>query len=357
MKLRYKKYLSLIVLLLVIGVFFLPFRIPYAFRATAIVYPVKKWCIKSDQDGNFVGELKNFKTGLIKNITNYKFERGDIASLSLLPVFKNNTFIQQNDTFGYIRSMFVEEKIQKFDNLILVEEAQLISSRTGEKASVVESLLQRLQLSKQQYGLCMKNYERALILFQDSVIPPNEFDNFETEYNNAFTNVNIARSEYESAKTGEKPEEIRLIREKINSYKKELAFYKYLESKYVLTSPFSGKVVIDLYSYNPEEFLCITDTSDYLLYALVKFNHRPYMNFNTNVEFRVPSTETMVTAHIFEISNNVDIIDSRQIVFTMAQIDNPSDLIFPGLTVQCKFICDTITLWEYSKRTLNIFIR
>jgi len=357
MKFRYRKFFLLTILLLFIGVFFLPVKIPFSFRATGIVYPVKKWSLKTDMNGNYEGELKNYKTGVIEDLTSYKFRRGDIARLQLMPYFENNSFVKEGDTLGYIYSKYMDEQIEDLNNNLNVETKLLESSASGEKESILENLNQKLIYAQEQFDLTRKNYDRTKILFQDSLIPQSEYEISESAYENAKTAIQIARSEYEVARTGAKPEDLRLIQERIDSYKNEIEFYNEMKKDYVLKSPFSGKMIFDLYSLNPVEYISITDTSEYILYAPIKFNYRSYLKLNSVVGFTVPGTETSLIARVMEISNNVEFIKTSQVVFTMSQIDDPSDIIFPGLTVQCKFVCDQVSPWEYAKRTLNIFMR
>lgn len=335
----------------------MPVKIPFSFRATGIVYPIKKWSLRTDLNGNYEGELKNYKTGVIEDLTSYKFDRGDIARLSLKHYFVNNSFVKAGDTLGDISSRFMDEKIQNLQHQLDVESRLLESSKTGEKESILENLRQKLIYAEQQFDLTKKEYDRSNILFQDSVIAKSEFEIAETNYENAQTAIEIARSEYEVAKTGVKPEDVQLIEERISSYKKEIDFYNNMKKDYVLLSPFHGKMIFELYSLNPVEYISISDTSGYMLYAPIKFNYRTYLKLDSSVEFTVPGTETTLGAHILEISNNVESINKTQVVFTMSQIENPSDIIFPGLTVQCKFVCDKISLWEYAQRSLNIFMR
>ncbi len=357
MKFRYRKFLLLAIFLLLVGMFFLPIKIPFYFRATGIVYPVKKWSLRTDQNGNYEGELKNYKTGVIEDLKSFKFDRGDIARLSLMPYFVNNSYVKAGDTLGFINSRFMDEKILNLQHQAEIESKLLESSKTGEKESFLENLRQKLIYAEQQFDLTKKDYDRSKVLFQDSVIAISEFEIAESAYDNAKTAISIAKSEYEMAKTGVKPEEIQLIEERILSYTKEIEFYTSMKKDYVLLSPFSGKMIFDLYSLNPVEYISISDTSGYMLYAPIKFNYRAFLKLNSQVEFEVPGTETTLAAHILEISNNVESINKTQVVFTMSQIDNPTDIIFPGLTVQCKFVCDEISPWDYAKRTLNIFMR
>jgi hypothetical protein len=358
MRYRHRKFVALILVLAAIGgLFFLPIKIPFTFRSTALIHPEKKWSLRTDMDGNFFGETKNFKTGAIESSTGFRFERGDIATLSINNYIINNAVVAIGDTLGYLYSRRVEERIQQLENLLAVEQRQLSSSTTGEKVEIINNLRQKMLLAGQQFDLAKKNYERAQVLFQDSVITANQFDQVESQYLTTKINIDITKSEYEIALTGEKPEMISLIREKIERYKREIEFLEETAQQYFLISPISGKLMFSQHSSAQHEYISIIDTSAFIVYVPVRFNYRSYLNYDLRVEFEIPGTEDIIEASIYDISNRIEFINSHQVVFIKAIVDQQSSLVIPGLSVQCKFYGDEITLREYIKRTLNIFLR
>jgi len=356
MRFRFRKYLLLAILLLIIGIFFLPFKVPFSFHATGFIFPIKKWSIKTDLNGNYESELKNLKSGAVEDLTSYKFDRGDIAKLSLIPDLVNNSFVQAGDTIGYITSRFLDEKIQNLQNMIDVESKLLESSVTGQKESILENLRQKLIYAEQLYDFAKINYDRSSALFQDSVIPQSEFDIAKNSFDNAKTSIEIAKSEYEVAQTGVKPEDVKLIEERISSYTKEMYFYRKMKNDYVLISPIAGKIVIDLYSVEPVEYISITDTSEYILYSPIKNMYRVYLKPESKVDFAIPGTNATASAQIIEIGSNAEFIFRNQVVFIISRIENPSDDIYPGLSVEMKYTCDEITIWEYAGRSLSLFL-
>lgn len=354
------------ILLLIIVLFFLPIYIPFSFRTTAIIYPVKKWSLKTDLDGNFVGELKNYKTGVIEDLISYKFERGDIAKLQLKPSLRNNSFVNNRDTLGFIQSQLLDQRIQELENSIEVESKLLASSITGAKQEIIDNLRQKMVNADVNFDFAKKNYERAQILIRDSVISEIEYEVTENQYLNSLSQVEISRTDYKVATTGLKPEDISLIEERIRSLKRELDLSQKLKHDYTLQAPFGGKVIFDLYNMNlnPLDYLSISDTSSYLLYAPIKFNYRSYIDENTAIEFSIPGTDLKMEAQVYEISDNVEllpnglnVVSTTQVIFVFAKINSNSPLVFPGLTVQCRLKCDEILLRDYARRTLNIFLR
>ncbi len=358
MRYLYRKYLALIVFLILIGlVLVIPIKIAFNFRSTALIHPIRQWTLRTDLDGNFYGELKNFSSGAIQLSTSYRFERGDIATLVLSDGLANNIIVEHGDTLGYLYSRLVDERIQKLQNLLAVENKQLQSSATGEKIEIVDNLKQKLTLAEQQYDLSRRNFERSKILYRDSVITTNDFEIAENEYLSSLTNIEIAKSEYEIASTGQKPEEIKLIEEKIASYKNEIEFLEETKKSYLLTSPVSGRMVFNHYLPNQTEYISITDTTAFILYIPVKFPYKAYLSNKMKIHFSIPGATEQLIAEIFDVSDRVEIIKSNQIVFVKALIKTSSPVIVPGLNVECVFMGDDITLKEYIKRTLDIFFK
>lgn len=358
MSYRYKKLIPLALLLLIFGgLFFLPIKVPFSFQSMGLLNPSKKWSLRTDLDGNFYSELKNFQSGVIEQSTSYRFERGDIASLFFSKEIANNASIFKNDTIGMLSSRLVEDRIQKLESEMLVWEQQLQSRKSGEKEAVVEELRQKLIFAQQQFELTQKNFERSQILFLDSLIARDRFELAETEFITAKTNIEIARNSYSAALSGAKPADIMLVEEQILASQKELQFLEETKKKYVLLSPLSGKLVLNQYLPKEIEYMSIIDTTEFILYAPVKFHYRPYLSYDLKIDFTIPGTDETFQATIFDFTEHVEIISSNQVIFVKARISNPPAAVIPGLSVKCKFAGEPVTLREYVKRTLDIFLR
>ncbi|MDO8898051.1 MAG: hypothetical protein Q7V19_10405 [Bacteroidales bacterium] len=358
MSYRYKKLIPLgLVLLILGGLFFLPLKIPFSFQSMGLLNPAEKWIIRTDLDGNFYSELKNFNSGVIVQSTSYRFERGDIASLYFSKDITNNASINKGDTIGILSSRLVEDRIQKLESQMVVWNQQLQSQKSGEKEAVVEELRQKLVFAQQQFELTKKNFDRSQILFLDSLIAREKFESAETEFLTAKTNIEIAQSSYNAVISGAKPEAIRLVEEQILASEKELHFLKETKQKYVLLSPMSGKLVLNQYLPKEIEYMSIIDTTAFILYAPVKFHYRPYLSYELKVDLTIPGTDQTVQAEIFDFTEHVEIISSNQVIFVKARISDPPAALIPGLSVKCKFAGEPVTLREYVKRTLDIFLR
>jgi hypothetical protein len=355
---RYRKYLALILfLVLIAGIWYLPFKVNFKFRSTGWIQPQKKWSLRADLEGNFYGDLINYETGAVELSTSYRFERGDIATLSVREGLANNVIVNAGDTIGYLYSRLVEERLKQLQNLLAVEQKLLQSSSAGEKPEILQNLKQKLTFAEQQFDFARKNYDRSLILYQDSVITATEFELAETDYLSAITNIDIAKSEYEAGLTGSKPEEIRMIEEQIRAYASEIDFLQETKSKYLILSPVTGKIVFNQFIPEQTEYISITDTSNYILNIPVKVQYKPYLISNGSVEFSVPGVSQSFHAKVFDIADNAVLLISTQVFFVKAIVTESSPLVAQGLSVQCTFYGEEITISEYINRSLDIFFR
>jgi hypothetical protein len=357
MRYRLRRYIALIIFLSVIGVlYFLPFTIPFAFSTSTLIYPAKIWSLRSDLEGNFFGEVKNYHTGVIETSTSYRFERGDINNLLVSEKINQNPVIRSGDTIGRLTSRLIDERIEHLENQLAIDRRLLESSKTGEKNEIIDNLHQKKILAQQQLGLAKINFDRIKALYEEEVVPASEFDTAENEYQKALTNVEIADSDYRVASTGQKPEEISVIEERITSYQREIDFLQTTKKEYLIISPLSGKLVINQLMPTPGEYIAIYDTSEYIIYAPIKYRYRPYLSPDMQVEFSLQNSDVKVEADIFNIADRVDNILGSPVILVKARVVPPAGNIITGMSVNATFIGEPVTLREYIKRTIEIFI-
>jgi len=129
------------------------------------------------------------------------------------------------------------------------------------------------------------------------------------------------------------------------------------KKEYLIISPLSGKLVVNQFFQTQGDYISIYDTSEYILYVPVKYRYRPYLDPKMRISFTIQSTDEVVEAQIFTISDRVDQIFGNQVIFVKAKVFSANNSVLTGLSVQAKFYGEPITLREYIKRTIEIFIR
>ncbi len=340
-----------VILILLLVVMFLPINVPYSFEATALVYPSREWYLNKGQDDSYVSELHDLKTNVIMNLKGYKFERGDIAEVYIKEGLKSGDFITQDDTIAFIHSYFIENEIIQLENLKDVELATMNTSTVGQKQELIDEQKQEVHYAEQQQVLAEKNYNRQLSLFNDSVISLAEFEIYETSFKLAKTNVEIEQSELNSLMTGEKQEDIRLIQQKIDSYTREIETLDKLKDQYYIKSPIDGVVN---FKSALNGILTVSDTSQFLLKIPVKMYNIQYLDRISAIRFSIPGYNDKIDASFIDLDENVNLMSNQQMVIAKALIEGKARKIYPGMAVQCKVMCDEITIFEFLKRGIHL---
>jgi len=355
---RFKRYIPLVIFLCVIGaLLFIPVKVPFSFRAVGLIHPVKKWSLKTDFDGNYVSELRNYSQGIAESIISYRFERGDIASLIVNPAIIDKKSISMNDTVGIISSRFVLEQIYQKENQIAIEIKLLQSSVSAEKDEIIEELRQKVNLATHAFDYASAQFERIELLYNDSIIATTEYETGEANFLTSKSDLEIARAAYNTALTGVKPGEARLIEEKIKTLQNELDFLKQTNDSYKLLSPIGGQLEFNAAMNETGEYISIIDTNSFIIYAPVKLQFLPYLTKDFKMSFIINGTQKTMGATIYEIGNKLENIGSQQVVFIKARVSDPSQIIVNGLKVDCTFSGNDIALREYIKRTLKIYLQ
>ncbi|MCD4683319.1 MAG: HlyD family secretion protein [Bacteroidales bacterium] len=340
-----------VILVLLIVVMFLPIKVPYSFEATALVFPSREWYFNKGQDDSYVSELHDLKTNVIINLKGYKFERGDIAEVYIKEGLKSGDFITQSDTIAYIHSYFIENEIIRLENLKDVELASLDANTVGQKQEQIDEQEKEVAFAKQQLVLEEKNYNRQLKLFNDSVISLAEFEIFDNGYQLAEINVQIESSELLTLKTGRKPEEIKYIHQKINSYSREIETLNNLKQQYYIKSPISGVVN---FNSTLNGILTVSDTNQFMLKIPVKMYNIQYLDRISAIRFSIPGYNDKIDASFIDLDENVNLMSNQQMVIAKALIEGKIQKVYPGMAVSCKVMCDEITIFEFLKRGIHL---
>jgi hypothetical protein len=301
-------------------------------------------------DDSYTTELKNFKTDEIGHLKGYKFDRGDVAEVIINSDLKAGDYVTTDDTIAYIHSFYVENEIVRLKNLKEVEEASLASNLAGEKRELIESANQRYEFSKQQLNLEEKNFNRQKILFEDSIISEAEFDLAENTYMLAKINVQIAKNDLSSLQTGQKSEEIKMIEQQIKAYQKEIDKLEQLEKQYYIQSPING-----ILSFNSvlNGVVTVSDTSKFVLHIPVEVHNIQYVNRISAIRFSIPGHDEKTEATFIGLDDNVNLLLNQQMIMARAEINLGLNKVYSGMAVQCRVICDEISLFNFLKRGIQ----
>jgi hypothetical protein len=295
--------------------------------------------------------MQNFETNVLSHIKSYKFERGDISEVLIDTDIMGGDWTGAGDTIAYINSYFIENELIKLENLKGIEEGKLVAGRVGEKQAIIKQAEQEYNFAERQLELEKKNYDRYLKLYLDSIISIAEYEVYENTYELASINVEIAYNELISAKTGVKHEDLNVIRQKIESYDREITNYNKLKGQYYIIPPIGGIVTFNDVANG---ILSIRDTSKYILKIPVKVNNVQYLNRISGIRFSIPGYNDKVDASFIDLDENVSLFSDQQLVMAKAVIAGGQFKLYPGMAVQCNVLCDNITILNFLRRSIQL---
>ena len=102
-----------------------------------------------------------------------------------------------------------------------------------------------------------------------------------------------------------------------------------------------------------ESIITVSDSSKFILKIPVKVHNLQYLKTITAIKFSVPGYDDIIDASFIDLDENVNFQANQQMVVAKALI-NTNFKIYPGMAVQCKVICDEITIFEFLKRGIHL---
>ncbi|MBN3033982.1 MAG: hypothetical protein JW861_00200 [Bacteroidales bacterium] len=286
----------------------------------------------------------------VYGLKNYRFERGDIASVFMAQACKQPGIVNKGDTVGIIKSHFLENEILRLENLKMVEIANRDMESTGEKEEIKRQAEQQVQIALEQLELERKNYSRQKILFEDSIISQAEFDLAENTYRLAEINHQVARTALDALVTGSKPAVINLVNERIAGYEREIRKMKSLKDEYFLVSPLTGALQ---FSHVTPDIFSVSDTSGLIVKCMIHPKYIPFLKEVTGIEVEIQGNGQAVPAVWIGEEESITLVDGSNPLIVRAMLPNHPEGWHSGMHVTCTIICQKISIFEYFKRNIT----
>jgi hypothetical protein len=230
-----------------------------------------------------------------------------------------------------------------------VANSLLNQSLSGEKESLIKEAKDNLDLAVKKTELDKKVFFRKQKLHEKGLISDEEFEISQTTLELDETAVKVAEAQLQTVLTGEKKEQIDLIKTQITALQKQIIILEKKSAGFNLISPINGFV-----KWIPEgdTLLVISDTSAYVISFAVPLPNKNYMNSKTCIKVIHPSG-TEITAESQRLDNSIEYLSFKPVVLALAVIKRSQSNLMPGLMVECKVECGSIPIFEHIKRIFN----
>ena len=330
-----------------------PIKVPYAIKVPGKIMPAQEWVLERGVDGRLISCLHDFRKGTTRSYSVTQFERGDAMSFTLSPSIAQNAVISTDSIVGWIYSNDLEHRLAELRGELSVSDASLISFRNGEKRSIVHEAEQRLIYAKKQAEEHRKVLERQSVLYAYKIITKEEYEQVVGEAELLSVNIDIAEAQLESARTGEKPEELEIVQSRINALKGEIAALQKKLNMFTITSPISGRITS---GFSGDTLLIVADTTNYVIFMPVKWHEKQYFSLHQEMEFSFIKIPGEGHGEMINVEKTIQYIQGEPVVLATALVINDSQPVFTGIIAQCVIDCQPVTLFEYMKRKIKALI-
>jgi biotin carboxyl carrier protein len=328
----------------------LPIRFPSVVSSYADISAAHQWTVERGPTGQLITHTVDYRTGMSGSFHASNFEAGSSISFSLSPWLRPGQRVRAGDTLGTASSSQMQERLVSLQGQLATAEGALAVNAAGSKSAVVEAAQQRLQSAKRRREDYQPTVERTQSLFEQQLVPPNEYDRVMSAAHTMDDAIAINQADVAAAQSGAKPEELALAQARIASLKNEIAATNQQAAGYTIIAPMNGT----LWS-NPSgsTLLTISDPAQYV--ALVPIRWSDYARVAATPEARVmiAGFSRPVQGRIVALEHEVSTHGAQRVVMATALLDAPPKDLLPGSVARCKVVCSPMTAVEYGRFVLH----
>jgi hypothetical protein len=320
-------------------------KVNYSISSRAVFMPALEYNLIRTPDGNLITTLKDNSVGVVKNYGISQFSRGDVVQFMVADDLIKNQKVNAGDTLGWILSNEQQKVLIQLKGELGILKAELDFYTTGQKPEDIQTSKEQWELAKEQLEIQKKLIKRNTKLFNDSVIPQQEYD---IQLNNLKVKeieVAIAEAKYLSISTGQKKEQERLILAKIKNIESQITQVSTRLAYFTFTTPISGMLIAQrgMDTIFGGNVITIGNNDKWIGLVPVQLKERAFIHVGDTIK------NNNNYGKIISMDNSVKIIDARQAFYVTIEWISKND-IMPGAINEVSIIGEKITIADYLLR-------
>ncbi|MCP4583424.1 MAG: hypothetical protein GY839_17585 [candidate division Zixibacteria bacterium] len=339
-----------VIILITAAILFIPMKLPYTVTGSGKIMPSQRWALVRGNDGQLLTSMVDYKSGLCDGYSVLQFAREGAMNLSIDPAVINRGNISKGDTVGAIYSSETEESLAELEGQLAGARALLAVEQGGRKESVIREFEQRLIHAQDKASEHQKILNRLKSMVQGDLISQQEYEISLGQARLLDIEISIAESQLAAVKTGDKPEQIELIKAQIKATQNDLdALYKRIES-FSIISPLNGKISR---MYTSDTLLVVSDTSSYVAIMPVEWKNSQFIKRGQTVDICPHGSISEVKGVLLNRGDEVQYINGHQVVVATILLEEISGGLKSGMLTKCNISCEPLTLLEHIVRFVN----
>lgn len=343
--------MTIIIIFVIILIFFLllVFEFEYNINVAGKIVPANEWILTKRPDGSLISTHKNNEKNLVKNISTFQVERGDVFQFKIFPSIIDKTFLEEGDTIGTIQSSETYLELADLEKQLNVVRGSLKINLTSSKESVLNQAMKEIELAKERFNLQNKILKKQNELFINNMISEEEIDNENSLQKIYEIQAKIAEANLKILQSGSKPEYIDMIKSEIISIEKEIKLIKNKIQKFTLTTPIDGR----LHQVFAEDTIVYIGSSEYIAIIPINVLSISDIKVGQKIDIVFDAANKKITGTLLTINKVVRFLNNEQIFIATANLNNISHDIPINLIVECNIITENKTGFRHMVNFIN----
>lgn len=333
-------------------IYWVPIRVSDDISISGKVYPAEQWVLFAGTNGQIMHTQIDLVAGVSHIYETREFSRGDDVRFKIKPEILTQPLVNKNDTIGVIYSNEIRMLLNATRQDLAVKQALLNSYLTGMKEAEVALAEKKLEYAKIDAELQQRLFERQKELFDQEVIADQIYEDQKRLSKLKQAQVEINKAELVSARTGEKPENIELVKAEIEKIKTQIRDLEDKLERQTILSPITG---IFQNSYAADTLMIIESVDELIIKMPVTLKDRARVFNGQRVVSTVLGQKQPFESEVVHISNHINSTGGRQTFIVTAVIRNNQGELLPGVVFKGKMEAEKILLRDYIMGWFSFF--
>ena len=335
------------------ALYVLSLEVPYTIKTPCYFSAHEEWSLIQPRPEVLMTRLTAHNPPSIHDVRLMQFERDDFFSFSLAESVYTGKPVLKNELIGTIQSSDNQISLEELTGEFNVARANLDFLLSGEKVSIQEEALEETKRAQTELAAFEPVLSRKRDLLDRELISAEELELAEANHRLLSLNISIAEARLKTARTGERPEEIEVVKAQITDIETQLATIQHKLSALNITSPIHG-VMMGAPSADATVMFTISNLDTLVVQAPVDEMKIRYLSVGTPIRIKVPAAEeSELTGQIGSIDKHPVMVNGRTMFITRTNIVNKNKSLIPGMTGSVVIYCDTMKVSGLIKRWLK----
>ena len=339
--------------LILILILLLPIPLPYYLTTQGKIIPAKVWLLQRQTDGSLLVTLRDHLNNVVSSYTAYQVDRGDVLNFKLSPVLSLEGFVEAGDTVGQVQSNVINGEMARLRGALSVARSTLQVNESGEKESLINAARSQALLSREKAEVQQKILERQKDLYNRQLLSQEMYEITQGTTKIYDLEAAVAEAQLKALESGSKPEQIQLSLSEINSLKGEIEILEQRLNQCVLISPISGYLYTQ---FSPDTLFYIADTSQ-VAFMPIPMSGLTEVEVNQLVRVKNEASTGAIQGKIYRVDKMIQRIDTRQVFFAIALLDNSSSVLPVNEIVSCTIRGKNRTPLKYLGKIIQTMVK